>query len=355
MRIETAGLERIDALVREGLEQRLYSAAVYALARAEEVTTVRAFGWLDEAGGRQAADDSIFDLASLTKPMATAASLLALAEEGALHLEEEVGRFLPVEEPDPLAGIRLRHLLTHSSGLPAWVRYHSQGLEREEILRWVRRQERERPIGARFVYSDLGYILLGAVIEAVAGQGLAEFSRARLFVPLEMMDTSYLPPEELAPRIAATRCPDRQRVLVGEVHDGNAASMGGVAGHAGLFGSAPDVARLARMLLRRGRGEGHRVLAPLTVDAMARNALPPAVGGCSFGWFTPPNGMLPAGDFLPGDAFGHTGFTGTSLVVVPSLDLAAVLLTNRVYSENGSGDFLRLRRRFHNAVAGALV
>jgi CubicO group peptidase (beta-lactamase class C family) len=355
MRVDPGRLERIDVLVREGLEKRLYSAAVYALARADEVTTLRAFGWLDEPGGRPAAQESIFDLASLTKPMATASSLLSLAEEGALHLQEEVGRFLPVEGRDPLAGVTLRHLLTHSSGLPAWRRFHSQGLEREEILRQVRRTERERPIGARFVYSDLGYILLGMVIEAVAGQSLAEFSRRRLFAPLGMDDTGFQPPECWRPRIAATRCPDRARVLVGEVHDGNAASMGGIAGHAGLFASAPDVARFARMLLRRGRGEGCRVLAPLTVEAMSRNALAPGVGGCSFGWFTPPNGMLPAGDFLPGDTFGHTGFTGTSLLIVPSLDLAAVFLTNRVYSENGSGDFLRLRRRFHNAVAGALV
>lgn len=354
MRIDPARLEKIDALVREGLASRLYSAAVYAIARSTEVTTVRAFGWLDEAGGRPAAPDSIFDLASLTKPLVTAAGLLALAEDGVLHLGEEIGRFLAVEGADPLAGVTLRHLLTHSSGLPAWHRYHSRGLVREEILRRVRRTERERPIGARFVYSDLGYILLGEVVRAAAAQKLAEFSRHRLFAPLGMDDTTFLPPEELQPRIAATRCPDRARVLIGEVHDGNAAAMGGVAGHAGLFASAPDVARFARMLLRRGQGEGCRALSPLTVDAMARNALAPEVGGCSFGWFTPPNGMLPAGDFLPADAFGHTGFTGTSLVVVPSLDLAAILLTNRVYSENGSGDFLRLRRRFHNAVAGTL-
>jgi CubicO group peptidase (beta-lactamase class C family) len=341
--------------VREGLEKRLYSAAVYALARADEVTTVRAFGWLDEPGSRPATPESIFDLASLTKPMATASSLLSLAEEGALHLQEETGRFLPVDGRDPLAGVTLRHLLTHSSGLPAWRRYHSQGLEREEILRRVRHTERERPISARFVYSDLGYMLLGAVVEAVAAESLAEFSRRRLYAPLGMEDTTFQPPECQWPRIAATRCPDRARVLVGEVHDGNAASMGGVAGHAGLFATAPDIARFARMLLRRGRGEGCRVLAPLTVEAMSRNAIAPGAGGCSFGWFTPPNGMLPAGDFLPSDAFGHTGFTGTSLLVVPSLNLAAILLTNRVYSENGSGDFLRLRRRFHNAVAGSLV
>lgn len=358
MDIDPGRLEQVDAVVQGGLQAGLYSVAVYALARTEEVTALKAFGWLGDAGERPAAPDSIFDLASLTKPLATAASLLALAEDGELHLEEPVGRFLPVSGHDPLVGITLRHLLTHSSGLPAWRKYHSQGLDREEILRRVRTAERERPIGARFVYSDLGYILLGQVVEAVAGTGLDEFARHRLFQPLGMDETTFRPPEALHPRIAPTRCPDRARVLVGEVHDGNAAAMGGVAGHAGLFASAPDVTLFARMLLRQGRSEsagGRQVLAPLTVAAMGRNALAPEVGGCSFGWFTRPNGMLPAGDFLPEDVFGHTGFTGTSLLVVPSLDLAAVWLTNRVYSERDGGDFLRLRRRFHNAVAAALV
>jgi CubicO group peptidase (beta-lactamase class C family) len=354
VRIEGERLARVDAVVRTGLEARLYTAAAYALVRAAEGAAVSAFGSLLEPAGRPVTPETLFDLASLTKPIATASSVLALAEDGEFHLGEEVGRFLPLPGADPLEGVTLRHLLTHTSGLPAWCRYHSQELGREEILRRTRATERERPIGARFVYSDLGYILLGAVVEAVTGKSLADFARARLFEPLGMVDTTFCPAETLRDRIADTRCPDRGRVLVGEVHDGNANAMGGIAGHAGLFSTVLDVARFARMLLRGGRGEGCRVLGPLTVGAMSRNALGPQVGGCSFGWFTPPNGMLPAGDFLPGDAFGHTGFTGTSIVVVPSLDLAAIWLTNRVTSESDGGDFLRLRRRFHNAVAGAL-
>jgi CubicO group peptidase (beta-lactamase class C family) len=209
--------------------------------------------------------------------------------------------------------------------------------------------EREHPIGARYVYSDLGFILLGAVVEQVSGRGLAEFTAARIFGPLGMTDTGFCPGPERAVRLAATRCP-RRGVLLGPVHDENAAALGGVAGHAGLFGTTGDLARYAAMLLRGG----DLLLSTLTAAAMARNALDPAVGGSSLGWFTPPNGMLPAGDFLPADAFGHTGFTGTSLVIVPSLDLAAILLTNRVYQERDSTPFLRFRRRFHNVVAGLL-
>src|SRR5262249_19664947 len=123
----------------------------------------------------------------------------------------------------------------------------------------------------------------------------------------------------------------------------------------GLFGSAGDVSRFAGMLLRGGELEGVRILSPLAVRQMSENQLRPEVGGSSLGWFTPPNGMLPAGDFLPTDSFGHTRFTGPSLVIVPSLDLAVVLLTNRVYHERDAGDFLTFRRRFHNALAVALV
>src|SRR5436309_14974401 len=135
--------------------------------------------------------------------------------------------------------------------------------------------------------------------------------------------------------------------------------MGGVAGHAGLFGTVGDVARFAAMLLSGGGcplgGGDRRVLGPLAVRQMATNQLPPQIGGASLGWFTRPNGMLPAGDFLPADCFGHTGFTGTSLVLSPSLDLAVVLLTNRVYHDRDAADFLLFRRRFHTHEAGAIV
>jgi CubicO group peptidase (beta-lactamase class C family) len=215
----------------------------------------------------------------------------------------------------------------------------------------VRASERSRPPGTGYAYSDLGYLLLGEVVRSVSGQTVAEFAAERIFGPLGMRDTGYLPAAELQPRLAATRCPDRQRVLLGEVHDGNCHTVGGVAGHAGLFGTAGDLVTYARMLLGGGVLEGVRVLSPLAVAQMGRDQNPPGLNGHSLGWFTRPNGYLPAGDFLPDDTFGHTGFTGTSLLICPSLDLAVVLLTNRVYQERDAAAFIRFRRRFHNAVA----
>src|SRR5207244_1124071 len=180
------------------------------------------------------------------------------------------------------------------------------------------------------------------------------FAAREIFAPLGMGDTGFRPAATLHDRIAPTRCPDRARALVGEVHDGNAASMGGVAGHAGLFAPAGDLARYAQMLLREGQAAGRALLSPLAVRAMATPQLDPAVGGSTLGWFCPPNGMLPRGDLLPEDTFGHTGFTGTSLLLTPSLGIAALLLANRVYFEGDAAPFLQLRRRFHNAVAATL-
>jgi CubicO group peptidase (beta-lactamase class C family) len=351
--------DRLQGLLQRGLWEGLYLGAVYVLVRGGEVIARGAVGRRREEPDEEASWDTIFDLASLTKPVATATAILKLAEDGAFHLGEEVRSLLPEGMGERLAGVTLRHLLTHTSGLPAWRDFHSHGWSRAEILARVAASEREHPIGARYVYSDLGFILLGAVVETVLEEGLDAFAAAHLFRPLEMNDTGFRPEGARLDRLAATRCP-RRGVLLGPVHDENAAALGGVAGHAGLFGTAEDLARYGAGLLAalKGRAAPTRnafPLSPLTTAAMARNAIDPSIGGSTLGWFAKPNGMLPAGDFLPDDAFGHTGFTGTSLVIVPSLDLAVILLTNRVYQERDAAPFLRFRRRFHNAVARILA
>jgi CubicO group peptidase (beta-lactamase class C family) len=347
-------LRQVAHLLAAGSAEGLYLGAAYRVVRAGAVIAGGETGLAGEAPDRKVGPDTIFDLASLTKPMATATSILILAERGAFHLDQEAARFLPERAARPLAGITLRNLLTHTSGLPGWRQYHSQGLDRETILQEVQTATRERPIGSRFVYSDLGFMLLGSVVEQVAGESLDRFARQNIFRPLGLRSATYLPPAAWNRRIAATYCPDRDRVLVGEVHDGNCAAMGGVAGHAGLFSTAEEVATYAAMILAGGSLRGVRILGPLAVRQMATSQLPPEVGGSSLGWFMAPNGMLPAGDFLPAGAFGHTGFTGTSLIISPALDLAVVLLTNRVYRRRDPADFLAFRRRFHNAVAAAI-
>lgn len=346
--------ERLQERVREGLEQGLYPGAVYSVFRqsGEELAS-GCVGVARDEPERAASRETVWDLASLTKPLVTATSLLILAEEGRLHLDEEVHRLLPFPAPH-LEGITLRHCLTHTSGLKPWEQYHSRGWSREEILARVAGSARCRPVGRGYAYSDLGYILLGEVVSAVSGRPLAEFAAERVFRPLGMRDTGYRPAAAVESRLAVTYCPDRDRVLAGEVHDGNCDALGGVAGHAGLFGTLEDLLRYGRMLLGGGELEGTRVLGPLAVREMGRNQNPPGINGHTLGWFTRPNGFLPAGDFLPPDTFGHTGFTGTSLLLCPSLQAGVILLTNRVYQRRDAADFLRFRRRFHNAASALL-
>jgi CubicO group peptidase (beta-lactamase class C family) len=354
LELDPQALARVDALLEDGLRQAMYLCAVYAVVGAGGTLVCRALGRVAESPDRSATPETIFDLASLTKPVCTATAVMWLAERGAFHLGEEARAFLGDSVGSHWEGVTLRHLLTHTSGLPAWKKFHSQGLGREEVVARVLATERERPVGSRYVYSDLGFITLGEIVERVTGEGLERFAARELFGPLGMADTGFRPPAALSERIAPTRCPDRARVLVGEVHDGNAASMGGIAGHAGLFAPVADLAAYARMLLREGQADGARLLSPLAVRAMAAPQLDPTVGGSTLGWFCSPSGMLPRGDLLPADTFGHTGFTGTSLLVTPSLGAAVLLLTNRVYPEAEAAPFLRLRRRFHNAIAHTL-
>lgn len=347
-------MDHLQTLLTEGLAAGLYLGACYRVFQLETGTLAEgAAGWAQEEPRVPATLSTIWDLASITKAVATATSVLILAQEGAFELDEDVSRFLP-GDPEPLEGITLQLCLTHISGLRPWEQLHSQGLSREAIVARVRALGADVPPGERYAYSDMGYILLGAVVEAVSGRSLAELAHERIFAPLGMSDTGYLPGPDVRGRLAATYCGDRQRVLLGEVHDGNCDALGGVAGHAGLFGTAGDLETYARMLLGKGTLNGRRILAPLAARQMVLNQNPPNLNGHTLGWFTRPNGYLPAGDFLPEDTFGHTGFTGTSLLLSPSLGLGVVLLTNRVYQQRDGKAFLRFRRRFHNAVAGSL-
>jgi CubicO group peptidase (beta-lactamase class C family) len=341
----------LQALVEAGHRQGLYPGAAFRVFRADgKVLAGGAVGSTGRDGCTPVTMETVWDLASLTKPLVTATAILILAQEGAFHLGEEVGKHLPGCS-NQVGRIPLRSLLTHTSGLKPWEKLHSQGLSREAILERVKQSVPERPLGDRYAYSDLGYILLGEVVTAVAGIPLDRFAAERIFGPLGMRATRYRPPAGWAHRLAATYCPDRKRDLCGEVHDGNCAAMGGVAGHAGLFSTVDDLQHYGTMLLRHGETRGNRLLAPAVVRQMLRNHNPASLPAHGLGWFMKPNGYLPVGDFLPDDTAGHTGFTGTSLLLVPSRSLGAILLTNRVLLDQDAGEFLGFRRRFHNAVA----
>jgi CubicO group peptidase (beta-lactamase class C family) len=299
---------------------------------------------------RPMAPDTIFDLASLTKVVGTAMACWASIERGRLRLDDEVRALLPAFAT---RGVRVRHLLTHTAGLPAWRDLRAAGSDPAERRAAVLREPTERPPDQRVVYSDLGFITLGALLEAVSGQPLPELARREVFEPLAMTETRWLPPAAWLPRIAATEWADDLGSWAwGRVHDENARALGGVAGHAGLFSTAADLARLGRSLLAGGAG----VLSPRSVALMSVNATPHLNEDRTLGWQARGRGGNSAGDLLTEAAFGHTGFTGTTIWIDPHLGLYAVLLTNRVHLGRGpsTAAILRLRPRFHNAVVAAM-
>ncbi len=334
-------LERGDELLQAGVADGLFTHAVYGLVLGGERLALRAFG--------QADTDTVFDLASLTKPVATATLIMQGVEEGRLHLRQPVARFFEEFGPLPhLSGVEVRHLLLHTSGLPPVPVWPSgaEGKSRRELAASVLATPALRPSGTGYTYSDTGYILLGEVAAQVGGQPLDVCFRDRVAGPLGLETLGFCPALSLAGRAAPTGTN-----AAGTVHDPRARDLGGVAGHAGLFGTAAEVLTFAEAV----RTGGGPILSRASVARMRESQVSLSLGAQSLGWFCSGNDYLPSGDLFSDQAFGHSGFTGTALLIDPAFDLSLVLLTNRVVNQAEDGSrFLRLRRCWLNTVAAAL-
>ena len=347
--VHPARLAHAVNLLREGVASGAAPGATLCAFRRGQLFVHEAIGTLD--GTRPAALDTIYDLASLTKPLATGAVVLTLIERGDLLLTASLPSLLGADAAH-LSGVTVKHLLTHTSGLPAWSPLYDAGLGHDAAVRAILRLPTVAP-GTRYEYSCLGFVLLHRIIEAVTGKSLDALAREWVFAPLGMKDTGYCPADDLLPRIAPTHSlegPDRDAPLTGRVHDGNARGIGGVSGNAGLFGTAHDVALFGEML----RAGGPKALfgAPTLARVFAPQ-IPATVGGHSLLFFTSGNGYCPTGDLLASSAVGHSGYTGTVLTLDPATDLTVALLSNSVYL-NGKDGWLPLRRKFFNALAAAL-
>lgn len=306
---------------------------------------------------------TIFDLASLTKPVATAAAIMRLVDRSAVQLEDPVCRFIPEFSGDRKDQVTIRHLLNHSSGLRAWepiyrevikrVRGRSDDMAGPEdkriVLDRIHRNRLTYPPGTKSLYSDLGFILLGELVERVSGFPLDRFCRNEIFRPLNMNRTYYLRPRRnRRGRFAATeRSEWRKKVIVGQVHDDNAYVMGGVAGHAGLFGTATDLNRFARMMLESLHGHPTILSQKVVETFVARQTTPES--SWALGWDTPSKPSS-TGRFFSPRSFGHLGYTGTSLWIDPEQDLVAVLLTNRVHPTSRNLKIRTFRPLIHDLV-----
>ena len=305
------------------------------------------------SAGRLGIDDStmpdsgtVYDLASLTKVVGLTTAVMDAVDAGLLDVDAPVQRYVPAFTGAGKEQVTIRHLLTHSSGLPAWRALHRESADRAGALALADTTPLDTVPGARFVYSDLGAIVLGQAVESVRGERLDALLGRTLFGPLGMTSTRFLPPATWVPRIAPTENdPWRGRILRGEVHDENAARLGGVSAHAGLFGSAADLLTFGDWILARSDNER---LAPF----FHRQDLPDG-SSRAFGWDTPSPGSS-AGRRLSRRSFGHTGFTGTSIWMDPARRVVIVLLSNRVHPTRENSRWGAVRRGVADRVAAAV-
>jgi CubicO group peptidase (beta-lactamase class C family) len=348
---------RLDSIIRVALAEGAAPGAAIAVGRFGRIVHLRGYGTLDYTPGSPAVEPtSLYDLASLTKVVATTTVAMILEEQGKLDLLRPVHSYLPEFDAPDKAAITVQMLLTHTGGLEAGAPLYRQYRGRAEYLAQINARPLKAQPGTATLYSDWDIVLLQAVVERISGLPLDELAASRVFRPLGMLDTQFRPDTSnaaLRRRIAPTAIDSaRGGLLQGTVHDGNAWALGGVSGHAGLFSSARDLAIFAQFLLDGGSYDRVRILAPTTVARWTSRQGP--TSSRALGWDTPAPESS-AGRFFSPRSFGHTGFTGTSIWIDPARDLFVVLLTNRVNSHGVATRHTQLRRDVADAIESAIL
>jgi CubicO group peptidase (beta-lactamase class C family) len=348
-------LSAAEKLIQAAIDKHEIPGAVLLVGRKAGVVYEEAFGQraLQPAAESMTAD-TIFDIASLTKPVATATAAMILIDRGKLDPAEKVGKYLPAFANHGKEAITVEELLLHTAGLTPdndiadYADGPDKAWERIFALPTI-----STP-GEKFKYSDVNFLVLGKLVETVSGRPLDQFTAEEIFKPLGMSDTTYLPPEALRARCAPTE-KRGGHWMRGEVHDPRAFALGGVAGHAGVFSTAGDLGRFCRMLLNQGELDGKRVLSERAVALMSIGKEAPDGNVRSYGFDVKTAYSSPRGERFPElKSFGHTGFTGTALWIDPQDDCFVVLLTNAVHPD-GKGKTVALRRAVSTVVAKALL
>ena len=353
----TGGMAEVDHVLEDFLEQGAFPGGVVAIGYQGALAHLHPFGHFSYEENAPAVEaDTMYDLASLTKVIATTTMTMILVDEERLDLDSKVQDVLPLFVGPNKEKVTIRHLLTHTSGLDWWAPLYEELEGRQAYVERIQAMDLVYEPGTEHKYSDLGMILLGEILSRVAGEPFEEYVNERVFEPLGMTDTLYRPGPALLPRIAPTESDDRRGgVIHGVVHDENAFAMGGIAPHAGLFGTAEDLARFAQMILNGGVFEHHRIVSRKTVELFTTRAGDVTDSTRALGWDTKSPEKSSAGDFFSPNSFGHLGFTGTSIWIDPERRLFVVLLTNRVHPTRENTLIRQARPAVANAVIHALV
>jgi len=342
----------VDAIIQQAIHERQIPGAVLVVGHNGQVIYRRAYGDRALEPRRETMTlDTIFDLASLTKVIATTTAVMQLVEQGKVRLNDPVAKYLPEFSQNGKEDITVRQLLTHYSGLDPDLDLRTAWEGKETAYRMAFAERPEDAPGSKFSYSDVDFIVLGALVERVSGEGLDEYAARHIFARLKMMHTRFVPPVAWRAKIAPTQYDENEHMLRGVVHDPTARRMGGVAGQAGLFSTGDDLAKFAQALLNGGGG----ILSAQSVEKMTRPEQPPSAPVLrGFGWDIDSPFSSNRGDLLPVGGYGHTGFTGTSMWIDPTTETYIILLTNAVHPR-GKGNAIALRSKVATAVAAALL
>ena len=342
------------AVLNQGIAAKAFPGASVAISHTEKLVALKALGrFTYELNAPAVTDDTIFDLASATKVVATTTAAMILHERGRLDLEAPLIETLPefASQDARRRQVTFRMLLAHSSGLPAYEKLFQRARTKQDLLREAFKVPLKYAPATHSEYSDIGFILLGVALERIAGETLDSFCRREVFGRLGMAHTTFNPPASWREKIAPTADDKtfRRRVIQGEVQDENASVMGGVAAHAGLFSAAKDVAAFALCML----GGGHPIVRRGTVALFTSREEAPEGTSRALGWDTPSTPSQ-AGKYFSPSSFGHLGYTGTSLWIDAERQLTVTLLTNRTWPDCSNQAIKEIRPRFHDAVVEAL-
>jgi CubicO group peptidase (beta-lactamase class C family) len=371
-------LAKAWAVVENGQANGAFAGAVALVARNGKTILHKSCGYATIIPTRKKLGrDAIFDLASITKSIATTTAILMLIEKNLISLDTKVSSIIRSFSNGKVGNnswrneVAIRHLLTHTSGLPSWYEFYTRVSNKEELLNELcNNVPLSAAPGTRFEYSDIGFMLLGIILEIVSGKELSKFTEENIFGPLKMSDTSFNPPQSKKRRIVATEFSNwRGKLVYGKVHDENAYVMGGVSGHAGLFSTAKDLSVFCQCLLN-GVYNNHRLLSNDMMATMRTNQTRDLGGYYGLGWRVKTEMTPGIGSRLSSQAFGHNGYTGTSVWIDPEHNLVMILLTNRIHpvregdpsSDKSVGIMMKrkstwneVNQDFQNAVMDSLV